>query len=183
VTDAADTSEPAPDLKRLAADVARVALLHGEFVLSSGRRSAYYLDKYRFETEPALLRAIARGLAHRLAPDVTRLAGPELGAVALVAALALETELPFVIVRRAAKDHGRSREIEGVLTPGDEVAVVVDVITTGGQALAAAERIQRAGGRVVQILAVVDREEGGRAAIEAAGYRLNSLLQRSDLPG
>lgn len=171
------------DRERLAADLAAVALLRGDFVLSSGRRSSYYLDKYRFETEPSLLRRIARGLAAELDPGVDRLAGPELGAVALVAALSLETGLPFVIVRRAAKDHGGSREIEGILDAGDAVAVIEDVITTGGQALAAAERVERAGGRVQQIVGVVDREEGGRDAIESAGYRFSALLERHDLPG
>lgn len=173
----------ATELERLAADVAAAALLRGNFLLSSGRRSSYYLDKYRFETQPSLLRRIVRGLAPKLRGDITRLAGPELGAVALVTALSLETGLPFVIVRRAAKDHGGGRGIEGILEPGDRVAIVEDVITTGGQALAAAERISQAGGEIRQILAVVDREEGGGEAISSAGYRLTSLLARSDLPG
>lgn len=181
MTNAAD-AVPDGDLRSLAADVAEAALLRGDFVLSSGRRSSYYLDKYRFETDPRLLRRIARGLAARVDGEVTRLAGPELGAVALVAALALETDLPFVIVRRAAKDHGGSREIEGTLAAGDRVAVVEDVITTGGQALVAAERLAAAGATVVQILGVVDREEGGAEAIAAAGYRFATLLRRSDLP-
>jgi orotate phosphoribosyltransferase len=172
-----------PARAQLAADVAAAALLHGDFVLSSGRRSSYYLDKYRFETDPALLRRIATGLGSLLDPGVTRLAGPELGAVALVTALALETGLPFVIVRRAAKDHGGSREIEGLLEAGDVVAIVEDVITTGGQALAAAERIEAAGGRVVQVLGVVDREEGGAEAIAQAGYPFRALFTRADLQG
>ena len=167
----------------LAADIARVALLHGDFLLSSGRRSSWYLDKYRFETDPALLRRIAAGLADELDAETDRLAGPELGAVALVTALALETGLPFVIVRRAAKDHGGSREIEGVLHPGERVAVVEDVITSGGQALTAARRVTAAGGDVRQILAVVDRDEGGGEAITAAGYGLRALVHRRDLPG
>lgn len=176
--------EPAGDERRLlAADIARVALLHGDFLLSSGRRSSWYLDKYRFETEPRLLRRIAVGLARELDPGTDRLAGPELGAVALVAAVALETGLPFVIVRKAAKEHGGSREIEGILQPGERVSVVEDVITSGGQALAAARRVTAAGGEVHQILAVVDRDEGGGEAIAADGYRLTALVHRSDLPG
>ena len=171
------------DRAELAADVARAALLTGDFVLSSGRRSTYYLDKYRFETDPALLRRIARGLAGLIDGTVDRLAGPELGAVALVTAVSLETGIPFVIVRRAAKDHGGSREIEGVLEPGDRVVVIEDVITTGGQALSAAERLTAAGAHVHAILAVVDRDEGGNEAIRDAGYELRSLLTRADLPG
>ena len=170
------------DRSRLAADLADAALLKGDFVLSSGRRSAYYLDKYRFETDPSLLRRIARGLAASIGGDVDRLAGPELGAVALVTAVSLETGIPFVIVRRAAKDHGGSQEIEGVLEAGDRVVVIEDVITTGGQALAAADRLAAAGASVAAILAVVDREEGGSEAIRAAGHAFRPLLTRSDLP-
>jgi orotate phosphoribosyltransferase len=166
---------------RLAADVADAALLRGEFVLSSGRRSSYYLDKYRFETDPALLRRIAHGLADLLDGPVDRLAGPELGAVALVTAVSLETGIPFVIVRRAAKEYGGSRHIEGVLEPGETVAVIEDVITTGSQALAAAELVTAAGASVVAILAVVDRDEGGSDAIRAAGYPFRPLLTRADL--
>lgn len=179
-----DAPDPAGEERGLlAAEIARVALLHGDFLLSSGRRSSWYLDKYRFETDPKLLGRIAVGLARELDPGIDRLAGPELGAVALVTALALETGLPFVIVRKAAKDHGGSRDIEGVLQPGDRVAVVEDVITSGGQALAAAQRVTAAGGQVRQILAVVDRGEGGEEAIVADGYRLSALVHRSDLPG
>jgi orotate phosphoribosyltransferase len=178
------TRAPAGDDRaQLAADVADAALLRGDFVLSSGKRSAYYLDKYRFETDPALLRRIARGLAGLLEGKIDRLAGPELGAVALVTALSLETDIPFVIVRRAAKDHGGSREIEGTIRPGDRVAVVEDVITTGGQALAAAERLTAAGATVAAILAVVDREEGGSEAIRSAGHEFRALLAKGDLPG
>jgi orotate phosphoribosyltransferase len=178
------TRAPADDDRaQLAADVAKAALLRGDFVLSSGRRSAYYLDKYRFETDPALLRRIARGLARLLDGRIDRLAGPELGAVALVTALSLETDIPFVIVRRAAKDHGGSREIEGTIHPGDRVAVVEDVITTGGQALAAADRLMATGATVAAILAVVDREEGGSEAIRAAGHDFRPLLTKGDLPG
>lgn len=178
------TADPLHDERAtLAADVARVAQLRGDFILSSGRRSAYYFDKYRFETDPALLRRIARGLAGLLDTNVDRLAGPELGAVALVTAVSLETGIPFVIVRRAAKDHGGSRQIEGTLAAGDRVVVIEDVITTGGQALAAAERVAAAGATVTAILAVIDREEGGSDAIRSAGHDFRPLLMKADLPG
>ncbi len=176
-------ADAAFDRGALAGAVADAAVLHGDFLLSSGRRSSYYIDKYRFETDPTLLRQIAAGLARELDPGIARLAGPELGAVALVTAVSLLTGIPFVIVRRAAKDHGGSREVEGRLQPGEQVAVIEDVVTSGGQALAAAERVRHAGGEVRQVLAVVDREEGGRETIEAAGYRFTALLSRNDLTG
>ena len=164
------------------ARLVRAALLHGEFVLSSGRRSPYYIDKYLFETQPDLLRDIARLIAHALPSETTRLAGPALGGIPLATAVALETGLPFVIVRPEPKDHGTARVIEGRIEPHDRVVVLEDVVTTGAQAVRAARKVEEAGGRVLAILAVVDRHEGGRAGIEAAGYRLTALYDLSEWP-
>jgi len=168
-------------LAALGQAVLKAAYLEGDFVLSSGRRSRYYLDKYLFETRPELLRDIARELAARLPPDVDRIAGPELGAVALAAALSLETNLPFVISRRESKEYSTSKTIEGELLPGERIVVVEDVITTGAQAIKAAERLRAAGAEVVCILGVIDREEGGRDAIEAAGFAFTPLFTRTSL--
>src|SRR5919109_5593954 len=96
------------------------AYLEGDFLLRSGRRSRYYLDKYRFETRPDLLRPLGERIAATVrehAPDATRLAAPELGAVALAAAASLESGLPFLIVRKAAKEYGTTKRIEGVFEP------------------------------------------------------------------
>lgn len=161
--------------------IVAVAYLEGDFVLSSGRRSRYYLDKYLFETRPELLRGIARELAALLPAGVVRIAGPELGAVALAAALSLETNLPFVIARRESKGYSTSKAIEGQLAAGDRVVVVEDVITTGAQAIRAAERLRAAGAEVVAILGVIDREEGGREAIEAAGFAFTPLFTKASL--
>ena len=151
------------------------AFLRGEFVLSSGRTSRYYIDKYLFETQPDLLRDVARLLAHALPPDTARLAGPALGGIPLATAVSLETGIPFVIVRPEAKEHGTARTIEGRLERGDRVVVLEDVVTTGGQAVRAAQVVEAAGGRVALVLAVVDRSEGGREGVEGAGYRFESL--------
>ncbi|MFL6038570.1 MAG: orotate phosphoribosyltransferase, partial [Gaiellaceae bacterium] len=92
------------------------AYLEGDFLLRSGKRSRYYLDKYRFETQPALLRALGERLATAVRehePRATALAGPELGAVALAAAASLASELPFLIVRKEAKEYGTAQRLEG----------------------------------------------------------------------
>src|SRR5690349_22511367 len=102
--------------EELAAALAEHAYLEGDFVLRSGRRSKYYLDKYRFETRPDLLAPLGRAIAeavHEHEPDAVRLAGPELGAVALAAAASLESDLPFPIVRTEAKEYGTSHRHEG----------------------------------------------------------------------
>ena len=164
------------------ARLVRAAFLRGDFTLSSGRRSTYYIDKYRFETEPHLLRDIARLLAQALPPEVNRLVGPALGGVPLATALALETGIPFAIVRAEAKDHGTGRTVEGRLDAGDRAVVLEDVVTTGGQALRAARVAESAGARVPLILAVVVPHEGGRKGIEDAGYRFEVLFDLAEWP-
>lgn len=155
--------------------LSRAAFLRGSFVLSSGRRSDYYVDKYLFETRPDVLGNVAHLLAQALPPDTGLLAGPVLGGVPLATAVSLETGLPFVIIRPEAKTHGTARTIEGRLSAGDRVTVLEDVVTTGGQAVRAARIIEDAGAHVLAILAVVDRNEGGREGIEQAGYRFEAL--------
>ena len=108
---------PSADLARLAADVVAAAWLEGDFVLRSGRRSRYYLDKYRFETVPGILRRVGRHLAELVPAGTQRLAAPELGAVLLGAAVSLELDLPLVLVRKEAKAYGTERALEGVLEP------------------------------------------------------------------
>ncbi len=166
--------------ERTWARLVRAAFLRGDFVLSSGRRSTFYIDKYLFETQPDVLRDIARLLADALPPETTRLAGPALGGVPLATAVALETGLPFVIVRPEVKDHGTGRTIEGRIEPGDRVVVLEDVVTTGAQAVRAARAVEAAGARVLQILAVVDRHEGGREGVAAAGYRYGALYDLAE---
>jgi orotate phosphoribosyltransferase len=175
--------EPAPAQRaELARDLVQAAYIRGDFVLSSGGRSEFYLDKYLFETRPAILRRLAVQLAERLPEGIDRLAGPELGAVALVTALSLETGIPFVIVRKEAKGYGTSRLVEGQLNQGERVLIVEDVISTGAEALKAADKVSRAGAEILGILAVVDREQGGTANITAAGYEVDALFRLSDLP-
>src|SRR5262249_34823150 len=137
---------------------------------------------YLFETDPGLLRDVARLLAHALPPETTRLAGPALGGIPLATAVALETGLPFVIVRPEAKAHGTARTVEGRLERGDRVVVLEDVVTTGGQAARAARSVEAAGGSVILVLAVVDRKEGGREGIHAAGYRFEALFDLGARP-
>ncbi len=160
------------------------AYLEGEFLLRSGRRSRYYLDKYRFETDPDLLEAIGVRLAARVAevePQASRLAAPELGAVALAAAASLASRLPFLIVRSQAKGHGTANRVEGAFSPGERVCLVEDVVTTGGAARQAVEALRRAGLECRAAVCVVDREEGGADALARAGVRLHALFSTRDL--
>jgi orotate phosphoribosyltransferase len=167
--------------EQLARRIADVALLRGEFTLRSGRKSNYYLDKYLFETQPDILKALGELFAQKIGPNVDRIAGAELGAVALAAATAMACGKPFVIIRNQKKDYGTSKLVEGALTPGDTVIIVEDVLTTGGQVLEAAKSLQDAGAKVDRIVSVIDRMEGARANIEGAGYAFESLFTTKDL--
>ena len=157
--------------------------LEGDFLLRSGRRSKFYLDKYLFSTKPELLRDIAAGLAAKLPANepFDLLAGPELGAVAVVTAVSLACGKPFVIVRKGAKGYGTDRAMEGKAEPGQRVVIVEDIVTSGGAALMAADKLREAGLQVPALLCVVDREEGGRAQIEAQGLTLDSLFTATSL--
>jgi len=160
------------------------ALLEGDFVLRSGRRSSWYLDKYRFETEPAILRALGTALAaavEECEPDAVRLAGPALGAVALAASAAMASELPFIIVRGETKEYGTAKRIEGPFESGELVCLIEDVVTSGGALAEAVSAVRDEGLVVRNAVCVVDREEGGSDALARLGVRLRSLFRAGDL--
>lgn len=169
----------------LAKRIADVALLRGEFTLRSGRKSNYYLDKYRFETQGDILKALGQLFAEHVAAEgaggVDRIAGAELGAVPLAAATSMACGKPCIYVRNQKKDYGTAKQVEGILNAGEKVLIVEDVLTTGGQVLEAAKTLEGLGVKVVKIVATIDREEGARAAIEGAGYRFDALFTTTDL--
>ena len=160
------------------------ALLEGDFVLRSGKRSSWYLDKYRFETDPGLLRPLGERLAEAVSefePEAVRLAGPALGAVALAASASLASDLPFIIVRGETKEYGTANRIEGPFEQGELVCLVEDVVTSGGALCEAVEAVREAGLVVRHAVCVVDREEGGVDALARLGVRLLSLYRAGEL--
>jgi len=165
----------------LASRIADVALLRGEFTLRSGRKSHYYLDKYLFSTQPDVLAELGRMFAERLDEGVTKLAGAELGGIPLVTAASLASGLPCVFIRNQKKDYGTAKQLEGKLDASDRVVIVEDVCTTGGQVLEAAKVVEQTGATVSKIIGTIDREEGARETIEAAGYRFEALFTKTDL--
>ena len=172
------------DRDELGAALREHAYLEGDFVLRSGRRSRYYLDKYRFETRPDLLGPLGELISEAVRehePDAQRLAGPELGAVALAAAASLASGLPFLIVRKEAKEYGTANRLEGVFEEGERVCLVEDVVTSGGAAIAAIEALRESGLEVETAVCVVDREEGGADALARKGARLVPLFRAGDL--
>jgi orotate phosphoribosyltransferase len=168
----------------LATALVEHAYLEGDFLLRSGKRSRYYLDKYRFETRPELLRPLGERIAATVrehAPDATRLAAPELGAVALAAAASLESGLPFLIVRKEAKEYGTGNRLEGPFESGECVCLVEDVVTSGGALLESVDAVRAAGLVVHTAVCVVDREEGGADALARHAVRLRPLFRAGEL--
>ena len=159
-----------------AADAVRT----GEFELAHGGTSEYYVDKYRFETDPTCLGAIADAFADRLDSD-THLGAVALGGVPLAAATSVRAGLPYVIVRKERKEYGTGNRIEGELPADSSVVVLEDIVTTGTSVLEAVEALRTAGATVERVLVVVDREEGGRETIEEAGVTMESLVTAGEL--
>lgn len=162
---------------------------HGDFVLASGRRSTYYIDARLTTMSAQGLALIGQcGLAALRAAGWApqAIGGLTLGAdpVAYAIAAATVTHPPIIdafSVRKEAKGHGTKRRIEGNFAPGTKVVVVEDVITSGGSALQAIRAVEEEGGVVQGVLAVVDREEGGREAVVARGHRVVSLTTTTSL--
>jgi len=179
-TPAAGPVPTSEEIVRLLIDSGSVRF--GEFTLTSGEKSDVYIDVKRAWPDPAALEVLARALAARVGrPD--RLAGMELGAVPLVVAVALREHLPYVILRKAAKDHGTKQAYEGTIPAGARVLLLEDTSTTGGSSLRSIEIIRSAGGTVDRAVMVVDRESGARERLAAVGVRLEALVTLSQLLG
>ena len=156
------------------------ALQFGDFTLASGAKSSYYIDIKKASTKPAVLSVIAKTMAKRMEemgihPDRV------LGSIPLATALSLETGIPLLMVRKERKDHGTGKLVEGDLSPGDDVLVIEDVITTAGSSMKAIAALRAEGVKVEKVFSVIDREGGGRENLESIGVQLNSLVKGSDL--
>ena len=165
----------------LAHRVNTVARLTGTFTLRSGRTATEYFDKYQFESDPALLDALAAQLAVLVPEGTEVLAGLEMGGIAVVTALGRHAKLPCAFVRKEAKKYGTARLAEGAEVAGRRVLVVEDVVTSGGQVVISTGELRRMGAHVDHALCVIDRQEGGAEALAEHGIKLRALLTRADL--
>ena len=168
-------------LEELGQDLVHAAYLRGSFVLRSGRTSNYYFDKYLLETKPDLLRDVSTALLDLVPDNSQRLAGPELGAVPLVACMSLIGNLPYIIVRRNPKAYGTGRHFEGHIAPGESIVLVEDVVTSGNQALMAAEHLRNFGAQLDVVLCVLDREEGAQDKFAQRELKLLPLFTSRSL--
>jgi orotate phosphoribosyltransferase len=165
----------------LAKRIKTASYLTGEFRLRSGKVSPFYWDKYRFESDPALLGAVVDELESLLPPAFDKLAGLELGGIPLAAALSLKTGKPCLYVRKVAKPYGTCNLVEGGFQPGERAVVIEDVITTAGQVYKSVTQMRALGLVVEHAVCVVDREEGGHKNLESIGCVLTPLFTLDEL--
>jgi len=169
------------DRETLAACISDRCRLEGTFTLRSGQVSDHYFDKYQFEGDPELLRAVVAHASALIPPGTQVLAGLELGGVPIATGLSLATGLETVFVRKAAKPYGTARLAEGGGIRGRRVLVIEDVITTGGQVVASTEDLRMLGAIVGQVLCVIDRSDGEHEALHKAGLKVHALFTAADL--
>lgn len=173
--------EPAANLRELARRIHGRTHLTGEFTLRTGAVSHEYFDKYLFESDPQLLREVAAALVPLLLEGVDALAGLELGGVPLATLCSQISGLPTLFVRKQAKAYGTRRLAEGGQVRGRRLAVIEDIMTSGGQVIDSCRELQEQGAYVVLVLCVLDRENGARENLARENLELRSLFTASDL--
>ncbi len=167
-----------PELSRAINAAAR---LQGVFTLRSGVTASEYFDKYRFESDPVLLLAVARHLAERLSQDFDALAGLEMGGIPIATLLSQVTEKPALFIRKKAKDYGTCRLAEGGEVHGRRLLIVEDVVTSGGAIFDAVRELRGEGAVIKDVVCVIDREAGGRENLAREGLVLTALFTKSEL--
>jgi orotate phosphoribosyltransferase len=166
----------------LARAIYQIAHLSGEFKLRSGLTSKEYFDKYRFESQPQLLKQIAAAMKALVPKGTEALAALEMGGIPVGTALSLETGIPVIFVRKKAKDYGTCRIAEGVESlRGIKLCIIEDVITTGGQVALSAEDLRSEGAKVEDVLCVISRQQGGEEKLTQAGLKVRSLFTQEQL--
>ena len=169
------------EIQELARRIYATAHLTGEFVLRSGQTTGEYFDKYRFESDPVLLDAIAAAMVPLVPADTEVLAGLEMGGIPVVTALGRHTGLPCAFVRKEAKAYGTRRLAEGAETAGRRVTIVEDVVTTGGQIVLSTEQLRSQGATITHALCVINRNPTTPQPLTNAGLTLHPLLTPTDL--
>jgi orotate phosphoribosyltransferase len=169
------------DRTQLARRIHATAHLTGTFRLRSGQVSDEYFDKYLFESDPALLRDVGRALAFPLPDRTETVAGLELGGIPLATVVSQISGLPTLFVRKEAKTYGTCRLAEGGEVAGRRLAVVEDVVTSGGQLLKSCADLRERGAEIEAVLCVIDRQQGGRDALTAAGLKFRAVFTMDDL--
>ena len=169
------------DLAELARDIDSRCRLSGEFTLRSGQVSAEYFDKYRFESDPILLRNVAQAMVQLVPQDSDLLGGLELGGIPIVTMLSSLTGMPALFVRKEAKTYGTGRLAEGAEVGGRRVTLVEDVLTTGGAVRDATTALRGLGATVEVVLCAIDRSGQPGGPVGDLGLETRAVLTKADL--
>lgn len=167
----------------LAKKINEVSTLKGRFTLKSGKISDVYFDKYKFESDPKLLREIAEKMKDLIPPNTGVLAGLEMGGIPIVTALSQITGIPAAFIRKEAKEYGTRKRAEGADLSVGKIVLVEDVVSTGGALLDAVAAIRSGGLEVGLAICVIDRETGGADNLEKEGIKLLSLFTQKEITG
>ncbi|WP_292469825.1 orotate phosphoribosyltransferase [Methanolobus sp.] len=158
------------------------AVKFGDFTLSSGKKSTYYIDIKKASTDPATLKVIAKGATHVIKGlDLDAVGGVVLGGVPLATAVSLESGLPLILIRKSSKDYGTGGRFVGEFEKGSKILLLEDVTTSGGSVKDAIKAIREAGAVVDRVITVVDRESGAEKSLSDIGVKLVPLVRASDL--
>jgi orotate phosphoribosyltransferase len=169
--------------QELAQQIYKISHITGDFLLRSGQRSTEYFDKYRFESQPILLKEIADHMRTLVPPGTDALAALEMGGIPIGTALSLATGLPCVFVRKEAKEYGTCQFAEGLEIHGKRLCLIEDVVTSGGQVLISAEDLRRSGALIDHVLCVINRGgENATAKLSESHLQLRPLFTRADFP-
>ena len=156
------------------------AVKFGEFTLSSGKKSNFYVDCRKVSLHPEGAKLIGNLILAKIKGlKVDAVGGLTLGADPITSAVVTLSNIPGFIVRKKEKEHGTKQKIEGILEPGWSVVIVEDVATTGASALEAIQAVEAAGAKVTKVIAVVDREEGAKEALK--NYDFDPIFRKSEL--
>lgn len=165
----------------LARDIDARCRLTGEFTLRSGQVASEYFDKYLFETDPALLARVASAMVELVPEETELLGGLEMGGIPIATVLSSQTSLPALFVRKQAKEYGTCKLAEGPDVAGRRVALVEDVITTGGAVRDATNALRAAGATVEVVVCAIDRSPEGQNPLADVGLEVRPVLTKADL--
>ena len=167
--------------QELAKAIYEVSHITGVFKLRSGIESNEYFDKYRFESNPNILQAIAKQMVSLIPTGIDYLAGLEMGGIPIASLLSIETGIPAVFIRKTPKEYGTCQFVEGALVQGKKLLIIEDVVTSGGQIIISTNDLRNEGAIIDQAICVIDREAGGKDNLMKSNITLNALFNMNDL--